>query len=110
MSLDGLIAAAAMLIEFGGSIVVVSACLRGLSTVAANRTHAGIVRARLLVAEGVIASLGYKMAATLLKTIELQTWRAILMFTAILALRTVIKRVLVWEEDRLRAERAPLIR
>jgi len=108
MSFGSLIAAAAMLIEFGGSIVVVSACLRGLSTVAANRTHAGIVRARLLVAEGVIASLGYKTAATLLKTIELQTWHAILTFTAVLALRTVIKRALLWEEGRLRAEPASL--
>lgn len=111
MSLDRLISAAATLIEFGGSIIVVSGCLRGLYAMVADRgTHAGIDRARLLVAEGVVAALGYKTAATLLKTIELRTWRAILMFTAILVLRTVIKRVLVSEEDRLRDEPTPLVR
>ena len=102
--LDTLIRAAAVLIEFGGSIVVVVGCLRGLLALVKGRgRHAGIVRARLLVADGVIVALGYKTAATLLKTIELQSWSAILMFASILALRTFIKRVLAWEESRLRA-------
>ena len=65
-------------------------------------THSAIVGGRLLVADGVIAALGYKTAATLLKTIELQSWSAIGMFAAILTLRTLVKRVLVWEEARLR--------
>ncbi len=109
MGLDGLVAAAAVLIEFGGSLMVVWGSLRGLHALATTRgTHAGIVRARLLVAEGAIAALGYKTAAALLKTIELRTWRAILTFTAILALRTVIKRALLREEDRLRSENAHL--
>lgn len=103
VTLDGLIGGAALLIEFGGSLVIAVACLRGLYALAASRgTHAGIVRARLLVAEGTIAALGYKTAATLLKTIELQSWNAILTLTAILALRTFVKRVLLWEEARLR--------
>lgn len=104
VSLDALIGIAAELIEFGGSLVVVTGCCRGLYALAVSRGAAGgIVRARLLVADGVIAALGYKTAATLLKTIELQTWNAILVFTATLALRTLVKRVLVWEEGRLRA-------
>ena len=65
-------------------------------------SHHAVVRGRLLVADGVVAALGYKTAATLLKTIELQAWSSIGMFAAILTLRTVVKRVLVWEEDRLR--------
>lgn len=103
MSLDGLIGSAAVLIEFGGSAIIAVACLRGLAVMATGRgTHAAIVGGRLLVADGVIAALGYKTAATLLKTIELQTWTAIGMFAAILTLRTLVKRVLVWEEARLR--------
>ena len=63
----------------------------------------GLLQARFLIADGAIAALGFKTAATLLKSLELQTWNAILAFAAILALRTLVKRVLVWEERRLRA-------
>ncbi len=103
MSLDELIGGAAVLIEFGGSVIIAVACLRGLAAMAIGRgTPSAIVGGRLLVADGVIAALGYKTAATLLKTIELQSWSAIGMFAAILTLRTLVKRVLVWEEARLR--------
>ncbi len=101
--LDGLIGGAAVLIEFGGSIIIAVACMRGLAILTAGRgSHSAIVRGRLVVADGVISALGYKTAATLLKTIELQTWTAIGMFAAIFTLRTMIKRVLLWEEARLR--------
>ena len=101
--LAGLIGGAAALIEFGGSLVIASACLRGLAALAAGRgTHAAIVRARLTVADGVVSALGYKTAATLLKTMELRTWTAIGLFAAILTLRTLIKRVLAREQARLR--------
>ncbi len=100
---DELIGATALLIEFGGSVVIAVACVRGLAVLALGRgTHTAIVRGRLVVADGVISALGYKTAATLLKTIELQTWTAIGIFAAILILRTLVKRVLVWEEARLR--------
>ena len=103
MSLDGVIGGAAVLIEFGGSLVIAIACLRGLVILATGcGTHAAIVRGRLVAADGVVAALGYKTAATLLKTIELQSWSAIGMFAAILTLRTLVKRVLLWEEARLR--------
>ena len=102
-SLDGLIAAAAAVVEFGGSVVIAFACLRGLAVLATGRgTHAAIVRGRLVVADGVVSVLGYKTAATLLKTIELQTWTAIGLFAVVLTLRTQGGRVLVWEEARLR--------
>ena len=52
-------------------------------------------------ADGVVSALGFKTAATLLKTIELQTWTAIGLFAATLTLRTLVKRVLVWEQVRL---------
>ena len=103
MTLDQIIHGAAVLIEFGGSIVIAAALLRGLAAMAAGLgSHDSVVRGRLLVAEGVVNALGYKTAATLLKTIQLQTWAAIGMFASVLILRTVIKRVLVWEERRLR--------
>ncbi len=105
MTLDPIIRDAAVLIEFGGSVVIVVACLRGLAALVIGLgSRLAIVRGRLLVADGVVAALGYKTAATLLKTIELQSWASIGMFAAILTLRTVIKRVLVWEEGRLRME------
>ena len=100
-SLDSLIRGAAVLIEFGGGLIAVTGCARGFAAIAASGgSHAGLRRS-LLVADGIVAALGYKTAATLLKTLELQTWNAILMFAAVLALRTVVKRVLVWEKGRL---------
>ena len=103
MRFDAAISAAAALIEFGGSLVIAIACLCGLAILAACRgTHAAVVCGRLVVADGIVSALGYKTAATLLKTLELQSWNAIGLFAAILALRTLIKRFLVWEELRLR--------
>lgn len=93
---------AAVLIEFGGSLVVVANCLRAMLILALDHAGHGIVRARLLVADGVIAALGFKTAATLLKILELQNWTAILSFAAIFALRTLVKRVLSWEVHHLR--------
>ena len=61
----------------------------------------GVIRARLLVAEGVIGGLGIMMAATLLRTIGLHTWHQILMFTLILLLRILLKKLFVWEKERL---------
>lgn len=57
--------------------------------------------ARLLLAEGVILALNLKTAATLLKTLDLPTWDSIAAFAAILALRTLLKRVFVAEQKRL---------
>jgi hypothetical protein len=62
----------------------------------------GVLRARLLVAEGVIGGLGLMTAATLLRTIGLRTWRQILMFALILSLRILLKKLFVWEKGRLR--------
>jgi hypothetical protein len=49
----------------------------------------------------VIGGLGIMTAATLLRTIGLRTWHQILMFTLILFLRILLKRLFVWEKQRL---------
>jgi hypothetical protein len=59
----------------------------------------GVLRARLLVAEGVIGGLGVMTAASLLRTIELRTWHQILMFTLILFLRILLKKLFAWEKQ-----------
>jgi len=60
-----------------------------------------VIQARLLVAEGVIGGLGVMTAATLLRTIGLRTWHQILMFTLILLPRILLKKLFVWEKQRL---------
>lgn len=101
-SLDIWILSLATLIEFGGGLLIVMGCTRGLWCLAVGRgSRHSIVGARLLVADGIVAGLGFKTAATLLKTIELRSWDAILMFLAVFALRSFIKQVLVWETARL---------
>lgn len=49
--------------------------------------HRDVTRGRRIVMEGAIAALDLKLAATLLKTIELHTWQQLGAFAAILALR-----------------------
>jgi hypothetical protein len=61
----------------------------------------GVIRARLLVAEGVIGGLGVMTAATMLRTIGLRTWHQILMVTLVLFLRILLKKLFVWEKQRL---------
>ena len=59
----------------------------------------GVLRARRLVAEGVIGGLGVMTAASLLRTIGLRTWHQILMFTLILFLRILLKKLFAWEKQ-----------
>lgn len=63
-----------------------------------------VVCARLLVAEGVIGGLGVMSAATLLRSIELRTWKQILMFSLVVTLRILLKKLFVGEKTRLLAE------
>lgn len=62
-----------------------------------------IARARLRVAQGVIAGLSVMVAATVLKTIALQTWWQVLMLGIILSLRVLLKKLFDWERTRLLA-------
>jgi hypothetical protein len=85
-------------LQLVGAIVItafVAAALISLSL------GGGVLRARLLVAEGVIGGLGVMTAATLLRTIGLRTWHQIVMFTLVLSLRILLKKVFVWEKQRL---------
>jgi hypothetical protein len=75
--------------------------------VAVGRTGS-IPRARLTAADGVIAGLGLITAATLLRTIELRTWNQIALFTVVLTLRTLLKRLFAWERNRILARRPEL--
>jgi len=75
--------------------------------VAMGRTGS-IPRARLTAADGVIAGLGLITAATLLRTIELRTWNQIALFTVVLTLRTLLKRLFAWERNRILARQPEL--
>lgn len=94
------------IIELGGSLIIVAYVLAALLTLLRART-AGIVHARLLVAQGVLTGLSFKVAGTLLKTLLLVTWHQILVFAAIFALRTLLKRLFVWEQTHLRQRATP---
>lgn len=55
-------------------------------------------RARMIIANGVLAALSFSVAGTLLKTIGLESWDQIRIFAFVLALRTLLKRVFEWEQ------------
>ena len=86
------------LIEFAGALVIAGHCVAGLVEALRSRNPAAV---RLLVIEGSLWGLSLKTAASLLKTIQIQDWNQIGAFAAILALRTVLRRVMAWEEHRL---------
>jgi uncharacterized membrane protein len=88
----------ATIIEFIGALIIIAYLLAALITLVMQKD---ITRARLITADGIITSLSFKLAGTLLKTIALHTWQQILMFAAILALRTALKRLFTWEQARL---------
>ncbi len=85
------------MIMLGGSLIeMLAACVVAFHVVLAllSLLHD---RARVLIAQGVLAALGFSLAGTLLKTIGLQTWVQIRSFAFVWLLRTVLKRVFQWE-------------
>ncbi len=88
----------ASLIEFAGGLLIVGYILVALFSVLRS---GNIIQARLIVADGAITGLSFKVAGTLLKTIQLHTLQQILMFAAIFTLRTLLKRFFTWEKGRL---------
>jgi uncharacterized membrane protein len=58
-------------------------------------------RPRLIVADGVLAALGFSVAGTLLKALALQSWQQIGMFAFVLALRTLLKQVFKREREQI---------
>ena len=89
-----------LLIEAAGSLLLSGYVVAALVVVGRAR---GVGRARWLVIEGAVAGLDLKLAASLLKTIELHTWQQLGAFAAILALRILIKQLFVWERRHLEA-------
>lgn len=95
MTIITAVAALAALIELAGALGIAGYCAAALLSVLVHRSPR---RAQLLVIEGSLWGLGLKTAASLLKTLLVYDWDSILAFTAILALRTVLKRLFTWEQ------------
>ncbi len=87
-----------LLIEAVGALFIASYALVAGIVLVRSRD---ITRSRLLVVEGALWGLSIKLAASLLKTIELHDWTQILTFAAILALRTLLRQVFTWEQAQL---------
>ncbi len=64
----------------------------------------GSDKARLIIAEGVLAALGFMVAGTLLSALALQSWPQIRNFAAILTMRTLLKRVFSSERTKIEAQ------
>ncbi len=88
----------ALLIDFAGGLVIAGYAAAALAAIVRGGR---VRRARLLLADGAVNGLSLKVAGTLLKTIDLHTWDQILRFAAVLALRTLLKRLFAWERRQL---------
>ena len=96
-----------MLLDFGSWARAIQA-LAGLvltgyvaATMAGPVLRGDVDRARLLVAEGVVESLGLMLPATILRTLVVRSWEQLLSVALVLTLRIVVKRLFVWERSRL---------
>ena len=87
----------ASLVELLAAAVIVVHAGRALF---ALRAHGGLDGARLIIADGVLAALGFSLAATLLKVIGLQQWVQIRTFATVFVLRTLLKQVFLHERAR----------
>lgn len=92
------LASALLIVAYVAAAVVALVRSGALLPAAGPHRNQGISQARLLVAEGAVLGLSLKVAAALLKTLDIHTWDQILMFAAIFALRTVLKQLFVWEQ------------
>lgn len=90
-ALDG-----ASIIELLAAVVIVVHAGRALLVVL---TKGNLDLARLLIAEGVLAALGFSLAATLLKVIGLQQWVQIRTFATVFVLRSLLKQVFLGERS-----------
>lgn len=85
-------------IEMIGALIITGYAIAAIVALLRRRS---ISEARLLVAQGSLMGLSFKLAATLLKTIIIHSWGQILAFAAIFALRTVLKWVFTREQVQL---------
>ena len=93
-----------LLLQLASAVVIAGFAGTALLSFVVDRD---VMRARILVAQGVIGGLGLMTVATLLRTIGLRTLKEILMFSVILSLRVILKRLFVWERARITAEAGP---
>jgi len=87
-----------ILIELIGTFIIVGYVFWALRSLLLNPHN--LKHAQFIVAEGALLGLSFKLAGTLLKTIELHTWNQILIFSTILSLRTLLKKLFTWEKKR----------
>ncbi len=89
-------------IDLGGTLIELCAAVivafHAAWAVARILTGHGSDDARLLIARGVLAALGFSVAGTLLKIIAIQSWPQIRLFAFVLVLRTLFKRIFLWEQ------------
>lgn len=82
------------IIEFIGTLIIVIHLIHAIYILI---YQSSILHARLLIAKGAIAGLDFKLAATLLKVLALLQWQQIGMFTAIYAIRFIVKKAFARE-------------
>jgi len=83
-----------LLIDVVSAGVIIGYCAVAFVTAVRTRSPA---EAHLIVARGALLGMSMKVAASLLKTMQLQTWEQILMFVLIFALRKILKGVFQME-------------
>lgn len=77
-------------IEILGSAVIVGYCAAGFVVFLMGRDR---LRTQMIVANGTLLGMNFKLVGALLKTIELQTWNQLAVFVVIFALKTIVKQV-----------------
>lgn len=84
----------ALIIDLLGSLYIAGGAAAALWTLLRG---GDLQRPRVIIADVAVAGLGFKLAGTLLRTLELGSWNQLATLAAILALRTVLRGVFARE-------------
>lgn len=91
-------AALGLIVQVFGSLILAAFVASAWFSLAIRHN---LERARLFVADGVIACLTLMTVATVLRTISIRNWPQVLSLTLVLFLRILLKRLFVWEKSKL---------
>ncbi len=97
LSEAGILSLAIILIQFVSTIIISGSVVGAIVALVRGPRATALRQARQRVAEGVMLGLSLVVAATLLKTITIHSFAQLGLFAAIIALRTILKRIFTWE-------------
>jgi hypothetical protein len=97
-----LVTALALLAQLIGVLVVGCTSILALGELVPRRRA---TQARVVMSEGIILALSFIASGAFLRILHLRSWNQIAIFSVVLGLRILLKKVFTWEKNRIDAQR-----